>query len=82
MRKNRPPKKQPESVTFDRSPGKQKLELDLDTAISTASEHGLSSADIIELLLLRAEQTAVLARERGEDLSRLAYLVEEEEAVS
>lgn len=78
MRKN---KKTPqrESVVFDRSVGRDKFQLDLDTAIATASEHGLTGADIVEQLLLRAETVAVLARERGEDLSRLVYLLGEEQ---
>jgi hypothetical protein len=79
MRKQ--PKQQRDAVIFDRAPAKDRLDLALDIAIATASEHGLSSADIIEQLLLRAEQTALLAKERGEDLSRLdALLFGEEEA--
>jgi hypothetical protein len=84
MRKQKPQKKQPpapqrDRVFIDRSRARDKLTLDLDTAIATAEEHGLSLGDVVEQLLLRAEQTAVLARERGEDLSRLAYLIEEAE---
>jgi hypothetical protein len=71
MRKNKKPAQQRESVIFDRSPGKQKLELDLDCAVGAASEHGLSSADIIHALLLKADDIATLANERGEDLSTL-----------
>jgi hypothetical protein len=66
---------QQERVMFDRTPARDKLTLDLDCAIATGSEHGLTSADIIEQLLLRADQTAFLAKERGEDLSRLNALL-------
>jgi hypothetical protein len=82
MRTRKPPKQKPpqrETVLFDRTPSKEKFQLDLDCVIGTASEHGLSSADIVEQLLLRAEQTAVLATERGEDLSRLNVLLFGEE---
>jgi hypothetical protein len=84
MRKQRPPKKAPKQqprdpVFIDRSPAKDKLNLDLDIAVATASEHGLTSADIIELMMLRVEQIAVLAKERGDDLSSLNTLLFGEE---
>jgi hypothetical protein len=78
MRKRKPTKQKPqqrESVTFDRSPAKQKLELDLDCAIATAREHGLNGADIVEQLVRHAEREAILARERNEDLSHLSAVL-------
>jgi hypothetical protein len=83
MRKSRPkqqpPAPQRDQVFFDRSPSKEKFQIDLDCAIATGYEHGLSGADVVESLLLHAEREASLAKERGEDMSRLLYLVEEVE---
>ena len=75
MRKHRPAKKQkptqPESVVFDRSPGRHKLESDLNVVTTNAGEMGLRSADIVRALLQKACDIAMLAKERGEDLSSL-----------
>jgi hypothetical protein len=79
MRKERPPKKAPkqqrDAVIFDRAPAKDRLDLALDIAIATASEHGVSGSDIVEALLLCAEREAVLAKDRGENLEQLAELL-------
>lgn len=85
MRRTKPPKKakppQRDRVFIDRSPARDKFTLDLDIAIAAASEHGLSSADVIEAMMLHVEQIAVLAKERGDDLSSLnALLFGEEDA--
>jgi hypothetical protein len=73
--KKRKPAPRRESVVFDRSPSKEKFQLDLDCAIATASEHGLNGADIVEQLFRHAEREAILARERNEDLSHLSAVL-------
>jgi hypothetical protein len=70
-------KRQPESVVFDRNPGKQKFQLDLDIGTHHAMQMGLSSADVIEMLLMQAESVCQMARERGDDLSRLEGMFQE-----
>ena len=81
MRKRKAVKsaQQRDHVVFDRSPAREKFQLDIDCAAASASEHGLSSADIIELMMLEVEKIAVLAKERGDDLSRLNALLFGEE---
>jgi hypothetical protein len=81
MRKNKKPAQPRETVVFDRVPYRDKLCLDLDVAIVTAYERGVTASDVIEQLFLHAEREAILARERNEDLSHLsAVLFGEEEA--
>ena len=85
MRKSKLPKKpkptpQRDRVVFDRSPAREKLTLDLDCAIAAAEEYGLTLCDVVEQLMLRAEQAALLASERGQDSSRLNELLFGEEA--
>ena len=80
MRKNKKAKPvQRDRVVFDRSPQKEKFQLDLDCAVATASEHGVTSADVIEVMMFRVEQIAILAKERGENLSSLNELLFGEE---
>lgn len=74
--RTRKPTKQPQPqqrdvAVFDRSVSREKLAMDLAIATTDASEHGLSAADIILELLLRGDEIAGLANERGEDLSPL-----------
>jgi hypothetical protein len=73
MRKS--PKRQPESVVFDRSPGLHKLEGDLDVAVTAATSMGVSHADIVRALLTQADRLCVIAHEAGEDLSSLEGLL-------
>lgn len=82
MRKNKKTKAAPQRdrVFIDRTPAKDKLNLDIDIAIANAEEHGLTLCDVVEQLMLRAEQAALLAKERGQDLSSLNELLFGEEA--
>jgi hypothetical protein len=75
MRKSDKKSPQRDRVFIDRSPQKDKFNLDLDCAIASAEEHGLTLCDVVEQLMLRAEQVALLAKERGQDLSSLNELL-------
>jgi hypothetical protein len=70
---------QRDRVFIDRTPARDKFTLDLDTSIAAAEEHGLPLCDVVEQLMLRAEQAALLAKERGQDLSSLHELLFGEE---
>jgi hypothetical protein len=74
-RKTKKSAPQRDKVFFDRSPQREKLQLDLDCAIATGYEHGLNTCDIVEQLFRHAEREAISGRERGEDLSRLGVVL-------
>jgi hypothetical protein len=71
MRKAKP-KRQPESVVFDRSPLLRKYETDVDTATFNVLQLGLSPADVVACLLRKADAVCELAAEKDIDMSSLA----------
>ena len=63
------------TTAVTKTPIQDKFSIDVDVAITTALEAGLSRAEVIEAMLMQAEIQCQLASEKGEDLTSLAGML-------
>ena len=61
-----------EKVVLDRGPQLEKLRLDIGTATTQALQSGCGVADVVLVLLTRADQLCEIAEASGADMSKLS----------
>ena len=62
------------NVIMDRAPQLEKLRLDIGAATHNAQQAGVAMADIVMVLLQRADELCELAEDTGVDMAKLAQV--------